>query len=120
MRSAAFSRSEPERRSPRTNHAPCRFSNWVWASNWIPSDSQINELAAGKTPGEITGLTVPTGANLYHWPMVNAAGNEASLIGTTAPLVSNSAFGSIITVPGPVTGDQASTTSTVPLDIIVT
>lgn len=106
--------------NPRTSHAPCRYSNWVWASNWIPSDAQINELAAGKTPGEITGFTVPTGANLYHWPMVNATGNEASLISTTGPLVSNSAFGSIITVPGPLTGDQASAASTVPLDIIIT
>ena len=47
--------------NPRTNYAPCRFSNWVWASNWIPSDAQINQLAEGKTPDQITGLTVPTG-----------------------------------------------------------
>ena len=106
--------------NPRTNHSPCRFSNWVWASNWIPSDAQINQLSEGKLPGEITGLTVPTGAALYHWPMVNATGNEASLITTTAPLVSNSTHGTITTLPGPLLGNQPSTASSVPLDIIIT
>jgi hypothetical protein len=106
--------------NPRTNYAPCRFSNWVWASNWIPSDPQINELAEGKTPAQITGLTVPTGGALYHWPMVNATGNESSLVTTTAPLVSNSPYTPITTLPGPLLGGQPSVASTVPLDIIVT
>ena len=54
------------------------------------------------------------------WAPSNATGNEASLITTTAPLVSNSPHAPITTLPGPLLGDQASAASTVPLDIIIT
>ena len=51
--------------------------------------------------------------------MTVETGNEASLITTTAPLVSNSTYGSIITVPGPSISGAAAPVST-PLDIIIT
>jgi hypothetical protein len=105
--------------NPRNSFSPCRYSDWIWASNWIPSDAQINELASGKRPSEVSGLTPPTGAALYHWAMSNPSGDEASLITTGAPLVSNSAYGSIITVPGLIS-EEAQVVSTTPLDIIIT
>jgi|GEM_PF-3895023 len=103
----------------RTNFSPVRYSNWIWSSGWIPSDSQINALAAGTAPADVSGLTAPAGTNIYHWPMTVETGNEASLITTTAPLVSNSTYGSIITVPGPSISGAAATVTT-PLDIIIT
>lgn len=104
--------------NPRTGFAPCRFSNWIWASNWIPSNVQLGLLAGGKPPAEVPGLTAPTGAALYHWPMSGAA-TEPSLINAAAPLVSNSTYGSIITVPGPVL-DAAVAAIPPQLDVIVT
>lgn len=107
--------------NPRTGFSPCRYSNWIWSSNWIPSDTQINALADGTPPSEVSGLTAPTGASIYHWPMVNAAGAEESLITTTAPLASNSPYGTIITVPGyPVVSSVVTPQVTTPLDIIIT
>lgn len=101
----------------RANFSPCRYSNWIWCSNFIPSDSQIAELADGKVPSAITGFTVPTGANLYHWPMTVSSGNEPS-IRDTAVLTANSGFLTPITVTGPVQA-TAATASTTPLDIMV-
>jgi hypothetical protein len=86
--------------SPRTNFVPCRFSHWIWASGWIPTTDQVNALAGGTLPGDVAGLTPPGGGSLYHWPMSGAT-SEPSLINTAAPLTSNSSYGSIITVPGP-------------------
>ena len=103
--------------NPRTSFAPCRFSNWIWASNWIPSDVQLGLLADGKPPSEVPGLTAPTGAALYHWPMSGTT-TEPSLIDPAAPLVSNSTYGHIVTVPGPVL-DVAVVEITTPLDIIL-
>lgn len=103
--------------SPRTNFAPCRFSNWIWASNWIPTDGQINLLAEGKPPNEVAGLTAPAGGQLFHWPMIVESGNEPS-IGDTGPMVSNHTSTSPITVIGPAM-DVAATASETPLDIII-
>lgn len=106
--------------NPRTGFSPLRYSNWIWSSNWIPSDTQINALADGTPPSEVAGFTAPTGANIYHWPMTNAAGAEESLITTTAPLASNSTYGTIITVPGYPVASTAAPVDTTPLDIIIT
>jgi hypothetical protein len=104
--------------NPRSSFSPCNFSNWIWASNWIPSDVQINLLAGGTPPAEVPGLAAPTGATLYHWPMLGAT-TEPSLIDTAAPLVSNSTYGSIVSVVGPVLNVTA---TVVPpqLDVIIT
>jgi hypothetical protein len=105
--------------SPRTNFTPARYSNWIWASNWIPSDAQINALAGGVAPQDLAGFTAPTGANLYHWPMSVASGDEPS-IRDTATLVSNSLYASPVTVPGPILqGASVGAPSTAPLDIII-
>lgn len=103
--------------NPRTSFAPCRFSNWIWTSNWIPNSSQLTELAAAIPPEDVSGFTAPAGTALYHWPMTVSSGNEPSLR-DTAPLVSNSGFASPITVPGPpLPGTDVA--PTVPLDIII-
>lgn len=105
--------------NPRTNFSPCRFSDWIWSSNWIPSDAQLNELAAGKQPSEVSGLTPPAGAAIYHWPMSSGTATEPSLISTTGPLTSNSTYGTIITVPG--LSLQTATPAAAPLlDLIIT
>ncbi len=103
--------------NPRTNFAPCRFSNWIWASNWVPSDVQINALADGKRPENMTDLVPPSGANLYHWPMAIESGDEPSLR-DAGTLVSNSTFGSPVMVQGPMLEAPAQSAA-VPLDIIV-
>jgi hypothetical protein len=105
--------------NPRNSFSPCRYSDWIWSSNWIPSDAQINELASGKRPSEVSGLTPPAGAAIYHWAMSTASGDEPSLISAGAPLVSNSTYGSITTVPGLIV-ETAQAVSAPPLDIIIT
>jgi hypothetical protein len=103
--------------NPRTSFAPVRYSNWLWTSNWVPNASQMTELAAAVPPEDITGFTPPAGTAMYHWPMVVASGNEPS-IRDTAPLVSNSTYGSPITVFGPpLPGSETAVVS--PLDIII-
>jgi hypothetical protein len=104
--------------SPRTNFAPCRYSNWLWCSNWIPTDTQINALAAGYLPGEIAGFSPPTGANLYQWPMGAATGDEASII-DTATFLSNGTYSSPVSLQGPILASSAVTAPTTPLDIII-
>lgn len=103
--------------SPRTNFAPCRFSNWIWASNWIPSNAQISELADGRRPENMTDLVSPAGGALYHWPMSVQSGDELSLR-DQGTLVSNSTFGSPVVVQGPLLDAPVQTTAT-PLDVIV-
>lgn len=103
--------------SPRASFAPCRFSNWVWASNWVPSDVQINALADGKRPENMTDLVSPPGGALYHWPMAVESGDEPSLR-DAGTMVSNSTYGSPITVQGPMLDAPIQSTA-VPLDVIV-
>jgi hypothetical protein len=102
----------------RTSFAPIRLSNWIWCSNWIPSDAQLSAMAQGIPVSEIAGFTPPAGGNLYHWPMA-ASGNEPS-IREAATLISVSDFGSPIAVPGPLLQSSTPAASGTPLDIIVT
>ncbi len=105
--------------NPRTSFSPLRYSNWIWCSNFIPSDPQIAELASGTPPEQVTGLTAPTGADLHIWPMAGLGTTEPSL-GSGAALTSNSTYGSIVTVPGQVTSAPVQVVSPTPLDLIIT
>lgn len=104
--------------NPRSNFGPCRYSNWVWCSNWIPTDSQINELAAGKLPSEIAGFTPPGGGNLYQWPMDASTGDEPSIVGT-ATLLSNGTRSSPVSLQGPILASATVVAPATPMDIII-
>jgi hypothetical protein len=104
--------------NPRTAFAPCRFSNWLWCSNWIPSDAQLLELAAGKLPSEISGFAPPNGANLYQWPMGASTGDETSTA-DAATMVSNGTQSSPVSLQGPILANAAVVAPTTPLDIII-
>ena len=64
------------RSSPGTAFAPGAYADWVWCSGFLPTAAQIDDMADGVAPTDISGFT-PT----YYWPMTQTGDQEASITG---------------------------------------
>lgn len=75
-----------------TGYAPAILADWIWCAEFLPTNAQIQALAAGNRPLDIDGFT-PS----FYWPMVSTGPTEDSLTGTAALTATNTP----ITVVGP-------------------
>lgn len=75
-----------------TGYAPAILADWIWCAEFLPTNAQIQALAAGNRPLDIDGFT-PS----FYWPMVSTGPTEDSLTGAAALTATNTP----ITVVGP-------------------
>ena len=86
-----------------SGYANVDLAAWIWCSNSIPTDAQIAELAAGKKPAQVSGLTYH-----HHWAF-DQTGDEPSLVSAATLTAVNS----------PTVVDGPSFGSASPLPIII-
>jgi hypothetical protein len=96
--------------NPASGFAPASYSDWIWCSGTIPTDAQLQALAAGTRPNEVPGF-FPT----YHWPMSQEGAAEPSIAGA-ATLTAVSAP---LLAVGPASATPAVPAVPSPMDIII-